>query len=294
MVGIMSELSDHTKLMNIFICLANKNRVCTPVLFNNHYTIETIELQFNKQDSRKIHSDIALINPQVNNLLLLECKDGRLQNDQCERYKTLNQKDIVTAGITTLSGNFTFEVSYAGTQEKKDVLIQDIKNNTCNFPVLICDDYKVKLEHNNFNCKVLQNIFSTNGGIDIPNPVPLFYYPFGTDDSEAHILSWIGPTLIKLRGQCFNIDDILKATHQCFNYIDNESLGNIKSRLFNILKKISKNDMNEFFDLPPSDAQFKLKDFGVKKFQTSINNCVNKSDKEVSKETQKAMSEYFK
>jgi len=288
----MSELSSHTQLMNTFLCLANKNRVCEPILFNNHYIIDTIELQFNKQDGRKIHVDIALINPQVNNLLLLECKDGRLQDDQCERYKSLEKDDIKNAGATTLSGNYTFEIAYVGTEAKKTKLIEDITFNSCDFPVLICDNEKITLEQNEFNCEILQEIFNSDEGMKVPKKIPIFYYPFGADDSEAHILSWIGPTLIKLRGKSFDIDDILKETHNLFDYIANESLGEIRSRLVNILTKIAKGKMNTFFGAAPQGKAFRLNDFGIKRFQTVLNECISKSDKETPKSVQKGLSDF--
>ena len=288
----MSELSNHTKLMNAFLCLANKNRVCDPVLFNNHYIVDTIELQFNKQDGRKIHADLALINPKVNNLWLLECKDGRLQNDQCERYKTLEKDDIKNAGATTLSGDYSFEVGYAGTEEKKEKLIEDITTNSCEFPVVICDDESIKLEHNKFDCKILQEIFSSENGIKLPKPIPVFYYPFGADDSDAHILSWIGPTLIKLRGKSFNVDDILTETHNLFDYIADESLGDIKARVAIILNDISNGKMNTFFGAAPKDKSFRLNDFGIKRFQTVLNDCISDSDKEVPILVQKGLSDF--
>ena len=290
----MSELSNHTELMNSFLCLANKNRVCEPILFNNHYVVDTIELQFNKIDGRKIHIDLALKNPQVNNLLLLECKDGRLQNDQFERYKTLKKEDIQTAGATTLSGNYTFEVVYAGTWEKKEKLIQDVSNNSCEFPVIISNKEHIKLEHNEFCCKVLKNIFTSKEGVTLPKQIPIFYYPFGADDSDAHILSWIGPTLIKFRGKSFDVDDILRETHNLFDYIAEESLRAIKSRLAKILRFISKGKMNSFFDLSPQGQQFKLKDYGIKKFQTVLNKCIAEADKEVQKDIQTALSGFSK
>jgi hypothetical protein len=279
----MSELSNHTKLMNSILCLASKNRYCVPVLFNNHYIVETIELQFNKMDGRQIHADIALINPSVNNLLLLECKDGRLQNDQCDRYKTLIKDDIKNAGATTLSGGYTFEVAYVGTEEKKNDLIQDMTNNSCNFPVLVSDDKTIQIGHNKFNCSILQQLFDSNG-VTLPKPISIFYYPFGADDSEAHILSWIGPTLIKFRDSSFDLDDILKETHNLFNYISDESLGEIKSRLAKILMKISRGKMNNFFGVAPKGKTFRLTAFGIRRFQNALNECISESDKEVPKQ----------
>ncbi len=277
----MSVLSNHTKLMNIILCLANRNRDCEPVLFNNHYIVETIELNFNKQNGEKINADLSLINPEVNNLLILECKDGGLELDQANRYSTLTQTDIINAGVTTLSGNFNYEVGYVGTENKKVKLTGDVVTNSFIFPVLICNENKIKLEHNSFNCPVLQAIFSQTDGVNIPNPAPVMYYPFGNDDSDAYILSRIGPVLIQLRGQEFDVETVLKNTHQLFGYIDLPSLKSLKGRVGAILHNVSKNELNEFFDLPARD-KFKLKNFPETKFQRKLHECIAKADKTTS------------
>ena len=195
----MKGLSNHTKLMNMIICLSNKNRHCTPELFNNHYILESIELSFNKLNGKTIHADVCLINPKLNNFILLECKDGGLEIDQAKRYATLDQKDIINACVSPLSGNFTHEVVYLGCENKGDKLIDAIKYNSFNFPILISDEDKIKLTHNDFDCQILQQIFTKNGGVDLPNPFSTFFYPFGADDSNAYILSCISNVLIGFR-----------------------------------------------------------------------------------------------
>ena len=60
----MNELSSHTKLMNTVICLSTKSyRYCTPVLYVNHYELETIECSFNMIAGGLIDADIILKNP---------------------------------------------------------------------------------------------------------------------------------------------------------------------------------------------------------------------------------------
>ena len=288
----MKGLSNHTKMMNIIFCLCNKNRRCNPVLYNNHYYVETIEPQFNKIDDKRIHADISLINPKINNIVFIECKDGRLQNDQAERYHTLTQQDIKNAWATNLSGDFTHEIAYVCSEEKKDQLIEDMKTSSYNFPVVVPNELKIKLEFNAFKCKKLQEIFTLNEGVDVPTPLPIFYYPFGADDSDSYILSWIGTTLIKFIDSEFNIEDVLKATHNLYDYINDVSLGKIKARVYTLIKKASQNELNEFFDLPSKGKQFKLKNFGIKKFQRVLNDYISKSDKKKITFKQKEIGEF--
>jgi hypothetical protein len=274
----MKGLSNHTKLMNIIICLSNKNRHCTPELFNNHYILESIELSFNKLNGNTIHADVCLINPKSNNFILLECKDGGLEIDQAKRYATLDQKDIINACVSTLSGNFAHEVVYLGSENKANKLINAIKLNSFNFPILVSDENKIKLRHNDFNCQILQKIFTQNGGVDLPNPVPTFFYPFGKDDSNAYILRCISPVLIGFRGTEFDVEDVIKQVHKLYEYIDNSSLNELKSRVGRLLNNVSKNELNDFFDLPAT-KKYKLKDTGVKRFQTALEKCISKLSK---------------
>lgn len=274
----MKGLSNHTKLMNIIICLSNKNRLCTPVLFDNHYILEYIELSFNKLNGDTIHADVCLKNPKSNNFILLECKDGGLEIDQAKRYATLDQKDIINSCVGTLSGNFTHEVVYLVSENKADKLINSIKLNSFNFPILVSDETKIKLRQNDFNCQILQKIFTQNGGVDLPNPVPTFFYPFGTDDSNAYILRYISPVLIGLIGTEFNVEDVIKPVHTLYGYIDDSSLKDLKRKVAKLLFYVSKNDLNDFFDLP-TNKKFKLKNIGVKRFQTALEKCISKLSK---------------
>lgn len=274
----MKGLSNHTKLMNMIICLSNKNRHCTPELFNNHYILESIELSFNKLNGKTIHADVCLINPKLNNFILLECKDGGLEIDQAKRYATLDQKDIINACATTLSDDFTHEVVYLGSENKADKLIDAIKLNYFNFPILVSDENKIKLRHNDFNCQILQKIFTQNGGIDLPNPVPTFFYPFGKDDSNAYILRYISPVLIGFRGTEFSVEDVIKSVHTLYGYIDDSSLNELKRKVAKLLFGVSKNDLNDFFDLP-TNKKFKLKDIGAKRFQTALEKCISELSK---------------
>lgn len=286
----MKGLSNHTKLMNIIICLTQKNRSCEPVLFNNHYFLESIELSFNKKNGEIIHTDLALINPKINNLVFIECKDGGLELDQANRYASLETDDIINACVTTLSEKFSHEVVYIGCENKETKLVDNLRDNSFKFPVLIIDNEKIRLKHNNFNCHTLNGIFSNNGGVDIPEPSPVFYYPFGKDDSDAWILSRIGPVLMGLRGEEFDVEDVLKQIHQLYDYIDNTSLKDLKGRIGKLITKISKGEFNEFFDLP-TNKKYKLKQFGVVKFQNKLNKYVealSKKDRFLTKNEKKS------
>ena len=282
----MNELSSHTKLMNTVICLSTKSyRYCTPVLYENHYELETIECSFNMIAGGLIDADIILKNLQLNNLFILECKAGGLEKEQAKRYASLVHKDITNANITTLSGNFSHEITYLTDAENKDKLILGISENSLNFPVIYQNKDKLSLAFNSIKCPTLNKLFTDNGGVVIPENPPLIYYPFGKDDSDAHILNCIGPVLIQLRGQEFTVEDILFKTHRIYEHISDNAIKGLKGRLGKLINDLSKGEMNEFFNIPQSKP-YSLKDFGPKGFQKKLESYIEKSNQSAMKETQ--------
>jgi hypothetical protein len=271
------QLSNHTRLMNIIINLSIHSKICDPVLFNNNYKLNTIELEFNKIDGSKISIDLLLENKMLNRLLFLECKDGGLEIHQANKYMTLSNSDILTAKITDLSGEIGYEIVYIGTKDKKDKLIRDIQSGNYEFPVIIENDSIINLEYNKFSCDSLQSIF--DGGINITR-YSIEYYPFGKDDSDAYILSRLWPVLVQyaFSGAEFDVEDLLNATHRCYKFIDKPSVKELKGRIANILKNLSKGYLNDYFAYP-SKKGFKLKSRAAKSFGEKLKKYIEKSDK---------------
>lgn len=81
----MMQLSSHTRLMNLIINISRRNRIGNPVLYENNYELDSIEMEFNKMDGNKISADLVLKNAVLNRLLFIECKDGGLKIDQADR-----------------------------------------------------------------------------------------------------------------------------------------------------------------------------------------------------------------
>jgi hypothetical protein len=282
------KLSSHTRLMNLIINLSIKNRICEPILYNNNYELDSIELEFNKIDGERISIDLLLKNGVLNKLLFIECKDGGLEIDQANRYRTLSAPDILNAKITNLSGKINHEIAYIGTEDKKDKLIRDIQKGSYTFPVIIDQESKMSLEYNNFACELLQNIFANNGGVKITR-FSNEYYPFGKDDSDAYILSRLWPALVKnaVSGTEFDVEDLLMETHRSYNLIDNPSVKELKSRIGNILNELSKGVLNDFFVFP-SKKRFKVRARGALAFGSKLKKYIEKADKTTPPENQKA------
>jgi len=291
----MVESSNHTRLINLIINLSVKNRQCKPVLYEHNYFLDTIEVEFNKLDGRKISADVLLKNPQLNRLLFLECKDGGLEVDQAQRYNSMSSEDISKARITTSSGKIVHEVAYLGTRKKRDKLIEGIKLNNLEFPVLIEShqngEHEIKLEHNHFSCDTLEYIFSKSSGVNISR-FSLNYYPFGKDDSDAYILSRISPALIHfmVNGDEFDPEDILKMTHNLFNHIDSHSINDLKGRIGKLLKDLSKDKLDGYFD-KATEKGFKLKPSkGVIGFKGKLEKVIEELDINV---IQKSISDFL-
>lgn len=275
------ELSDHTRLMNLIINLSIKNRICDPILYRNNYELDSIEVEFNKLNGDKISSDILLKNAKLNRLLFIECKDGGLELDQADRYETLSNEDILTAKITNLSEDINHEIAYVGTDDKKDKLIRDIQNGSFIFPVIVEKNSKINLEYNKFDCTILQNIFTSNGGVSVAK-FSTEYYPFGKDDSDAYILSRLYPALVKysLSGAEFDVEDLLNDTHKYYNLIDKQSIKELKGRIGRMLSDLKKQEFNEFF-VYPSKKGFKLRVRGASAFGKKLAKYIEKADKSI-------------
>jgi hypothetical protein len=259
-----AELSNHTLLMNYVINISTKNKLCRPVMYENNYVLDTIEVGFKrKSDGREIAADILLKNSQLNRLLFIECKDGGLDIDQANRYNTLTVEDIITSRVTNLFGDIKHEIAYIGSKQKKEKLIRDIQSTSLKFPVLISDESKITLEYNQFSCSTLEGIFTKGNDVSIKN-CSLNYYPFGVDDSDEYILSFITPTLMKYMGMKseFNPEDILYETHPLFNYIGTPTISELKSKIGNLLNKLSKNELNKYFEVSTT-KKYKLKSTGL-------------------------------
>lgn len=265
--------------MNLIINLSTKNRLCEPILYKNNYVLDTIELKFNKLDGKEISADILLKNTQLNNLFFVECKDGGLELDQANRYESMTKEDIANAKIATLNGDVNHEIAYIGTETKKDKLISDIEKNSFNFPILVDKGSKIALEYNKFNCELLEKIFTNNGGVDVQN-FSIFQYPFGKDDSDAHILSRLVPALLKYMaiGEEFDPEDLLRETHPLFEYVDRPSTKELVGKIARIIDKLSKNELNGFF-MVASNKRFKLKNRGEIGFKNKLIKCIENADK---------------
>ena len=278
--------------MNTIICLSTRSyRYCIPILYQNHYELETIECNFNMVSGELIDADIILKNPQLNNLFILECKAGGLEKEQAKRYASLSHDDITNANITTLSGNFSHEVAYLTDAENRDKLVDGISKNSWNFPVICQNGDKLSLVCNSIKCPTLNKLFTDNAGVSIPKDLPMLYYPFGKDDSDAHILNCIGPILIKFRGQEFTVEDILFNTHRIYEHISDSAIKGIKGRLGKIINDLSKGEMNEFFNVPQSKP-YSLKNFGPKRFQNQLEGYIAKSNQDALKETQLPLKDF--
>jgi len=273
------QLSNHTLLMNLVINISRKNSKGNPILYNNNYELDSIELEFNKTNGERISADLVLKNAILNRVLFIECKDGGVKVDQADRYKTLSNHDILNARITNLSGEIAHEVVYLGTSAKRDKLIRDIQNGSYVFPVIINNNLKINLEYNKFNCDLLQSIFTDNGGIEVKD-FSTEYYPFGKDDSDLCILSRLWPTLVMyaISGEEFDTDDLLAKTHNYYNIIDKSSMKELKGRIANMLDDLKKNDFNDFFAYP-SKKRFKFRARGAQAFGAKLKKYIEKADR---------------
>jgi hypothetical protein len=238
-----------------------------------------------------ISADLLIRNSRLNRLLFCECKDGGLELDQANRYSTLTDEDI-NVMIAAPREDLEHEVTYLGTDDKADKLINGIKANEFKFPVLVYKDSKVLLEHNHFKCSTLERIFGHEQGVKIKN-YSMTYYPFGVDDSNIYILHKLIPTLLRFMGmdEEFNAEDLLRDTHSSiFNYMSNPSSDELKGKISRILKEASTNEsLSKYFD-KGLDKTFKLKRYGQVGFKKALEKYI--SERCTHKGSQKSLFDF--
>ncbi len=265
--------SSHTILINKLINLSVKhNKLCEPILYNNQYELDAVEVKFIKMDGRKISPDILIKNSKLNRLLFIECKDGALDPDQAGRYDALTTEDIINAKITNLDGDIKHEVAYAATEAKIEKLVKGISKEAFKFPVLSSGDARIFLKLNHFDCDILEKLF-TNDGVSIENYSDTFY-PFGADDSDEYILFRLIPVLLKFVDEEFDPEDLLIYTHEIFRNISKSAMGELKRRVGTILKDASKDEkLGKYFD-HNIGKKFRLKRSGKRALKKAIENYI--------------------
>jgi len=251
MVLKVRKLCEHTTLMNIMIGLANKHETFPSVLADNGYQLDSICPSFLNKDGKEVNPDLIFKSHAENNLFIVECKTGTLQEEQAITYKSLTSEEVKQQNITTLPGNFSLDKTWVCIE--KNLTKVNSKNSEwkLNFPIVCKFNTTLKKSNNiPFNSTILNSIFTK--GIDIPNNIPTVYYSFSPEDPEEYILMHILPAIIKLslnpHKDYFTLEELLKETHLLYEYLDKNEKTKLRKRLGSILSYLERSELKEFLN----------------------------------------------
>jgi hypothetical protein len=264
-VVMMSGLSDHTRLINAIICLTRKNTDLPSPLFEKGYQLECIGLSFTNLMGNTINPDLSIKGDSDKVLLLVDCKSGGLEQDQAQRYASLSPADIVSQNVTTLdSVGLQLEIMFVGSGKNEKKLLDGENKTKCAIPVVILKNTMVLVMQgpNHFKNGILNEIFGK--GIQFNHAIPTGFYPFSADDSPSYILTEISPILLQmhLKESEFSEDEILRESHQYYDYLDKKERDALRARIGFILNAIKKDqDFRFVFDRQKKwkiDPQFSI------------------------------------
>ncbi|MDP3441260.1 MAG: hypothetical protein Q8T08_00225, partial [Ignavibacteria bacterium] len=210
----MSSSSNSTLLINCLIGLSTKNPDFPSPLWENGFQIERIEPKILLLDGTQANPDIQF-KQNDNSLLFFECKDGHCEKKQLERYKKLTIEDIKRQHVTVLtSSNLSFDLAYFASKEKEEKIIQSIEKDGNPFPILILEEFAIKLnpKSTKFQNPLLNRILNE---IPLKTRVPQNFIPFMIDDDDKTILCallqhFITKNFIANSKYQFKLDELLE------------------------------------------------------------------------------------
>jgi hypothetical protein len=133
--------------------------------YETGYRIESIERDFDvTQDGvvREIKFDIVLNNPEKNHSLTCECKSGRTEPDQLERYSKLKSDELVRVGAVSSNNpsSHTHDVTLVFNEGNKLIIEEETKEYNFNHLSISNNPTKINLTKGNFQDDDLDAYFS--------------------------------------------------------------------------------------------------------------------------------------
>ena len=284
----MSSLSKSTIMMNCLVALSTMSINFQHPLYDEGFHLDMIEPRFillpNSQGSseRKVAPDIQ-INKNNEYLLFFECKDGWATEDQLERYNLFTIDDIKRSRTTDLAlDSFTFDLSYMGTGESEEKLIQSLGDSIAKFPTIIFNATQetIKIRFAKSSCKFradkLNEIFQN---LEISEACPTSFIPFTVDDKDDIILASILQYFTSRAGYEFTPYELLNQIFPYIGYYSQESRRDLIGRIDGLLKSMTKNEkLKEFLTF--TNSKYKLDiDNKIRKFQRVCRKLIESYEK---------------
>lgn len=268
--------------MNMMIGLSKKHPTYPDVLAEEGFMLESIGTSFLDSKGNEVNPDIMFKCHNENSLFLLDCKSGTLKKKQSEVYKKLTPKEVKEQNITSLSGDFELDKSWVCSDENLDKVKEKNEEWEINFPILFENDEELKKDNSsNFNSNSLEDIFEE--GVSIDGRIPTSYYPFSPEDSEEYVMFHMIQGLIKLSlDDTFKLEDLLRETHDLYDYLDEKEKKKLKRRVGKIMKRFERDEFKEYLNkVPDSSNEWEIIDGRIRGFRNQAQDLMNEAREDI-------------
>lgn len=193
-----ASLEERLVPVNGLLGLCATNDINPPVLANSGFRVVGLEITVACSAGGRVTIDVVLLNEAESHLVFCECKAGNnIENEQAERYGTIDPKSVVTAAAITLSNRnpLTSEVLYVCLADKSERIIQGLDGISAEYPLLAIGDAEVILKRPDKASKILRDAFP-GGSVKMPAP-PARIIDFDHDSPVQVFVDKARPYLIR-------------------------------------------------------------------------------------------------
>jgi len=176
------------------LSIKNPGRYPNP-FFDKGYRINVFEWDaVTNSKGEMVAPDIILANEDRNNSIIFDCKSGKSDKDQAERYDSVEKEDLVDWGISTKNPReLTHDISFVSSFENGGKIRNTFNQWPYDFPVIQVGRSNIEKLMNDFKNEGINDIFPID--IDFKN-IPKYIYPVGKKSPEHIIMDEIMRTLL--------------------------------------------------------------------------------------------------
>lgn len=230
----MTQLSDHTKLMNACIAFSKDIREWPQPLKDAGYQLEKIEASFLNSEEGRVNPDLLFSSNSELHVLITECKGGSISQERVDKYNKINpgnlRREVSHVYDVERISNETWVVGTEKTKESFDHL--GLPEAGLIFGESEC--YRI----NEFDDEKLNNTMTKE---EFPKRIPVSLYPFPVHDDKAIIAGRVAQHMMHLATQGrgdeskFTASEILQEIHDHWEDIGESEQNELVRKVENIL-----------------------------------------------------------
>jgi len=236
-------IGEHTRLINMVVGICDKQKGWPSFMHEQGYEVKSLERVLTTKDGGKAKPDVIIVSNKNKHVILVECKSGsEIKHKQDKKYDELEVKSIISE---IKAGKFIDKhvVAYA----INDINHDKIKKQT-NRPTIVFAESRI-WGRGEFGVKRLNEII--HKGVSLNGmKAPTKYYPFGLDDNEFVVISYIIQSVVRLiieKKTVINLNDedsvdvLFDTIYELRRILPSRHIKEIKNRIKQTVDKITLN-----------------------------------------------------